>query len=136
MKGKYGSVKFACYSTNATMAIVAYLSPLLFLTFRNLYGVSYSLLGSLVLINFCMQLTVDLIFSFFSHKFNIPLMVKYTPAISVVGIAIFALAPLLFPNAVYAGLVIGTVIFSASSGFAEVLISPVIASLPAEHARS
>jgi len=133
MKGKYGSVKFACYSTNATMAIVAYLSPLLFLTFRNLYGVSYSLLGSLVLINFCMQLTVDLIFSFFSHKFNIPLMVKCTPAISVLGIAIFALAPLLFPNAVYTGLVIGTVIFSASSGFAEVLISPVIASLPAEN---
>jgi fucose permease len=32
----------------------------------------------------------------------------------------------------YAGLVIGTVIFSAANGFAEVLISPVIAAMPAK----
>ena len=39
----------------------------------------------------------------------------------------------MFPGAVYAGLVAGTVIFAASGGLAEVLISPVIAALPSEH---
>jgi len=39
----------------------------------------------------------------------------------------------LFSNAVYAGLVIGTVVFSAGSGLAEVLISPVIAALPSDN---
>ena len=58
-------VKLACYTTNISMAVVANLSPILFLTFRSLYGISYSLLGLLVLINFVTQLTVDLIFSFF-----------------------------------------------------------------------
>ena len=38
----------------------------------------------------------------------------------------------MFPDSIYAGLVLGTVIFSASSGFAEVLISPVIAAIPAD----
>ena len=126
-------VRLACYMSSATMSIVGNLSPLLFLTFRDTYGISYSLLGLLVLINFVTQLTVDLIFSFFSHKFNIPVSVKVTPLIAIFGLSIFAVAPWIFPSAPYAGLVIGTVIFSAASGFGEVLISPVIAALPSEN---
>ena len=125
-------VKAGCYATNVTMAVVCNLSPLLFLTFNEFYGISFSLLGLLVLINFCTQLTVDLLFSFFSHKFNIPVAVKCSPILAIVGLVIYALAPVIFPNAVYAGLVIGTVFFSMASGFCEVLISPVIAALPAK----
>ncbi len=126
-------VRLACYTTGVTMSVVGNLSPLLFITFRSQYGISYSLLGLLVLINFVTQLTVDLIFSFFSHKFNIPLSVKITPLISIIGLITFAVSPWMFPNAPYVGLVIGTIVFSASSGFAEVLISPVIAALPSEN---
>ena len=128
----YRRVKLACYATNVSMSVMGNLPPLLFLTFRSLYGISYSLLGLLVLINFCTQLCVDLVFSFFSHKFNIPLTVKLTPALTVAGILLYAAAPLLFPDSVYTGLVLGTVVFSASSGLAEVLISPVIAAIPAK----
>ena len=129
----YKRVKLACYTTNVAMSIVANLSPVLFLTFHNLYGISYTLLGLLVLINFVTQLTIDLIFSFFSHKFNISLAVKLTPILSVAGLILYALAPMIFPSAPYLGLVLGTVVFSASGGFAEVLISPVIAAIPAEN---
>lgn len=115
------------------MSIVGNLSPLLFLTFRELYGISYSLLGTLVLINFVTQLTIDLIFSFFSHKFHIPTVLKVMPVLTVVGLLLYALAPVLFPSAVYLGLAIGTVLFSVSSGLAEVLISPVIAALPSDN---
>ncbi len=125
-------LKLSCYATNVTMAIVGNLSPLLFLTFRSAYGLSYSLLGLLVVINFTTQLVVDLIFSFCSSKFNIPLMVKITPAIAVVGLCIYSVVPWVLPQYAYAGIVAGTVIFSAASGFAEVLISPVIAALPSK----
>lgn len=128
----YKVLKYACYTTNVTMAIVGNLSPLLFLTFRELYGISYSLLGLLVLINFSTQLVIDLIFSFFSHKFNIPLAVKLTPALAAVGLAFYAIMPTFFPENAYFWIVFGTVIFSASSGFAEVLISPVIAAIPSD----
>lgn len=106
---------------------------MLFITFRSLYGLSYSLLGLLVLINFCTQLGIDLVFSFFSHKFNIEKTVRLTPILSVIGLIIYALFPLFLPNLAYLGLVLGTLIFSASSGLAEVLISPVIAAIPAEN---
>lgn len=132
MKNTIKRVKLACYTTNISMSVVGNLSPLLFITFRSLYGISYSLLGLLVLINFFTQLTIDLIFSFFSHKFNIPLTVKLTPLLTVIGLLIYALFPFFFPNAVYVGIVIGTVVFSASGGLAEVLISPVIAALPSD----
>lgn len=129
---KMKRLKYACYSANVTMSAVGNLSPVLFLTFRSLYGISYSLLGLLVLINFVTQLIVDLIFSFFSHKFNIAKTVKSIPLIAVFGFLVYAIWPFFAPDHVYVGLVIGTVIFSAASGLCEVLISPVIAAIPAE----
>lgn len=133
MQQSYKRLKMGCYMTNISMSVVGNLTPLLFLTFHTKYGISYSLLGLLVLINFFTQLGVDLIFSFFSHKFNIGKTVKITPVITVIGLWAFAILPWLFPAHAYLGIVIGTVIFSASSGLCEVLISPTIAAIPAEN---
>ena len=118
--------------TNISMSVVGNISPILFLTFRTLYGISYSLLGLLVLVNFSSQLAIDLIFSFFSHKFNISRTVKLIPVLTLAGLLVYAVWPLLLPEAAYVGLVIGTLIFSVSGGLAEVLISPVIAAIPAK----
>ena len=125
-------VKLACYTVNISMSVVGNLSPLLFLTFRSQYGLSYSLLGLLVLINFCTQLIVDLVFSFFSHRFNITKTVKFTPILTIIGLFVYSIWTLIFPDNVYIGLVIGTIIFSAASGLCEVLISAVIAAIPAK----
>lgn len=132
MDKRYNRVRLACYTTNLTMSIIGNLPPMLFLTFRSLYGISYSLLGLLVLANFSTQLIVDLLLSFFSHKFNIPRLIKLTPVVYFLGLVIFMLSPVLFPGSVYLGLVIGTIVFSAAGGLNEVLISPVIAAIPAK----
>ena len=133
MQNGYTRVKTACYLTNISMSIVGNLAPLLFLTFRDLYDISYSLLGLLVLINFSTQLIVDLIFSFMSHKINMQVAVKITPLLTLCGLVIYGLTPFILPGNVYFGLVLGTVIFSASGGLSEVLISPVIAAIPSKN---
>ena len=130
MTQSYGRLKAACYTTNVTMSVITNLAPILFLTFREQYGISYSLLGLLVLINFGTQLCIDLLFSFFPQKFNISRCMKMTPVLTAFGVLIYALWPYLFPHSVYAGLVIGTIIFSASGGLNEVLTSPIFASVP------
>ena len=56
MISKHTRIKFACYSANVTMLVESNLSPVLFLTFNSLYGISYSLLGLLVLVNFVTNL--------------------------------------------------------------------------------
>lgn len=133
MKNNPFVTRLACYMSNASMAAVACISPLLFVTFHNLYGISYALLGSLVLINFCTQLCVDLVFSFYSHKFNIQMTVRIMPVLTVIGLVIYGMLPPLFPAQAYVFLVLGTVVFSAAAGLAEVLISPVIAALPSDN---
>lgn len=86
-----------------------------------------------MLVNFCTQLGIDLVFSFFSHKFNIRKTVRVMPALTVVGLLVYALWPTFFPSTAFAGIFIGSVIFAASAGLAEVLISPVIAALPSDN---
>ena len=126
-------VLLACYSSNLMMSIVAALSPILFVTFKELYHISFGLLGLLVLINFFTQLTIDLIFTFYSSKFNIEKVSKLIPLIGSFGFLIYSIMPVLNPNNAYLYLMIGTIIFSASSGLGEVLLSPIVASLPSDN---
>ncbi len=133
MKTKsFSRTKKSCYFAYLSTASVFSLPPLLFVTFRDMYNISYTLLGTLVLINFCTQLTIDLIFSFFTKYFNIHKTVIAMPLITSAGLLIYALVPFFFPNIAYIGLVIGTVIFSVSAGLCEVLISPIVAAIPSE----
>ena len=129
----YKMTKLACYSAYFTMSSIFCLPPLLFVIFHESYGISWTLLGTLVLTNFCTQLAVDLIFTLFSKRFNVALVVRVMPIITATGMLIYALSPLLFPNAVYVGLLIGTVIFSVSAGLSEVLLSPLIAAIPSKN---
>lgn len=124
--------RFACHSSYFTMSSVFCLPPLLFLTFHRMYGVSYTLLGTLVLVNFCTQLIVDLIFSFFSKHFDIPRTVRIMPLLTSLGLGLYAVGPMLFPEAAYAFFLVGTVIFSVSAGLSEVLLSPIIAAIPSD----
>ena len=130
---KITRLKYACYSANVTMSAVGNLSPVLFLVFRSLYGISYTLLGLLVLINFCTQLLIDMIFTFFTKYFNVQKVAKTMPLITSVGFFIYALVPTFFPQFAYLGLVTGTVVFSVAAGLCEVLMSPMVASLPSDN---
>ena len=125
--------KFACYAAYFTMSSIFCVPPLLFVTLRETFGISYTLLGTLVLTNFCTQLAVDLIFTLFSKYFNTKVVVRIMPIITSVGLASYALIPTFFPQIAYLGLVLGTVIFSVSAGLSEVLLSPVIAAIPSDN---
>lgn len=130
---KYKRTKFACYSAYFTMSSVFCLPPLLFTIFYKTYGVSWTLLGTLVLTNFCTQLLVDLIFTLFSKKFNVKKVVRIMPLITALGLVIYAIFPMLLPSFAYVGLLLGTVIFSVSAGLSEVLLSPMIAAIPSKN---
>ncbi len=130
---KYKKTKYTCYFSYLAMASVFSLPPILFITFHENYGISYTLLGTLVAINFCVQLCVDLAFSFFSKHFNIHSCVKIMPLLTTVGLLTYALIPTFFPKVAYLGLAIGTVLFSVASGLSEALLSPLVAALPSDN---
>ncbi len=130
---KFKRTRLACYSAYFTMSSVFSLPPLLFITFRETYNISYTLLGTLVLTNFCTQLLVDLIFTFFTKYFNTAKVIKTMPLITSLGLALYALIPTFFPKYAYLGFLVGTVIFSVAAGLSEVLLSPVIAAIPSDN---
>ncbi len=132
-KPDYKRTRLACYTSYFTMSSIFSLPPLLFVTFRETYNISYTLLGTLVLTNFCTQLLVDLIFTFFSKYFNTAKVIRIMPLITSLGLVIYALIPTFFPNIAYGGLLIGTIIFSVSAGLSEVLLSPTIAAMPSDN---
>ena len=125
--------KLACYAAYFTMSSIFCIPPLLFVTLRETFGISYTLLGTLVLVNFVTQLGVDLLFTFFSKHFNHGLIVRVMPLITSVGMAVYALIPTFFPSFAYGGLLLGTVIFSLSAGLSEALLSPTIAAIPSDN---
>ena len=130
MKNKdFKITKFACYAAYFTMSSIFCVPPILFVTFRELYGISYTLLGTLVLVNFFVQLGVDLIFTAFSKHFNTKKIVRIMPLVTAFGLFVYALVPMLFPHLAYVGLLAGTVMFSIAAGLSEVLLSPTIAAI-------
>lgn len=133
MAKNFKRTKLACYAAYFTMSSIFSLPPLLFATLQDMYGISYTLLGTLVLTNFCTQLTVDLIFTVFTKYFNVKKVVRVMPLITSAGLLIYAFSPSLFPQNTYIGLLTGTVLFSVSAGLSEVLLSPVIAAIPSDN---
>ena len=125
--------KYTCFFIYPSMASVFILPPILFVTFRQMYGISYTLLGTLVLVNFCVQLGVDLVFTFFSKYFDHHKTLRTMPLLTMLGMLVYALVPALFPQYAYPGLLLGTVIFSFAAGLNEVLLSPTLAALPSDN---
>lgn len=133
MERKYKFIKYACYISYITMAAVITLSPVLFETFHRTYGISYTKLGLLVLLNFFSQLSIDLVFSFFSKHFNIAKTVRFTPVVTFTGMVIYAVMPMLFPGREFFFISLGTIIFSFGAGLSEVFLSPTIAAIPSDN---
>ena len=125
--------RFACFYSYLATSSIFCLPPMLFVTFREQFGISYTLLGTLVLINFCTQLGVDLLLTFFGKYFNLHKALRGMPFLVTLGLGLYALIPALFPQAAYLGLVVGTLVFSVAAGLNEVLLSPTVAALPSEN---
>lgn len=133
MTREFRRTRFTCFYTYLAMSSVFCLPPLLFATFRDMYGISYTLLGTLVVTNFCTQLLVDLLMSVLSRRIDTRKIVKVMPLLTAAGLTIYAVVPMLFPGYAYAGFLTGTVVFSLAAGLCEVLLSPLVAALPSEN---
>ncbi len=133
MEPNFKKTKYTCYYTYLAMSSVFSLPPILFMTFRDMYDVSFTLLGALVMANFITQLAVDLLFTFFGKHFNPTKIVRIMPLLTALGLFVYAMVPTLFPANAYVGLLLGTVLFSIAAGLCEVLLSPTVAAIPSEH---
>ncbi len=128
----YQTSRKACYLGSIIQAITVNVPPVFFIIFQNRYQVNYAQLGSLVLLTFAVQIAVDLILAQTARFFKTRTLLMAAGACSLIGYGLLALAPELFPDHVFTGLLIAALIYSTGSGFIEVMVSPVIDALPNE----
>lgn len=132
MKRDYTLTRYSCYLGLVIQALVCNLTAVLFVPLMDLYGFSYVHLGSLVAINFVAQVAIDVIFSGLIDRVGYRKLVLPAVGCAIVGLTLFALSPVVLPGYEFWGMAVSTVVFAASSGLLEVMISPITNALPSE----
>ncbi|MGL5544581.1 MAG: MFS transporter [Cetobacterium sp.] len=121
----------ACYLGNFVQATVINLPAILFVIFRETFNLNYQQLGFLVFVNFTTQIIVDLVFSGLVDKYGFRRFVVSAHLLVFIGFILFALAPTL-PYDIYNIFLIATIIFSCGGGLLELLLSPIVNSIPTD----
>lgn len=127
----YKSTLHACYLGYITQALIVNLPPLLFVVFRDKFGLSYTMLGSLVLVVFLTQLVVDVLSIRLIDKMGQRVSAVIAHIFAAVGMIALAFLPRIMTQP-YVGLVIASLLFSIGGGLIEVLVSPIVDSLPGD----
>ena len=126
----YKSTLRACCLGYVTQAAVVNLAPLLFVIFQENFGLSFTMIGSLVLFNFVVQLLIDAVAIRFVDRIGYRASVMIAHGFSAAGLLLLGILPHVMPA--YAGLLIAVFLYAIGGGLIEVLISPIVDSLPGD----
>ena len=128
----YRKTLFACYLGFITQAISANFAPLLFLTFKNTYGIGFEKLALIPLTFYLAQLLIDLAATKFVDKIGYRICVVVSQVLSAAGLVLMAVLPELLPIP-FMGIMIAVVLYAIGSGLVEVLVSPIVEACPFEN---
>lgn len=128
----YRSTIRSCYVGTFAMALVSNLTPLLFITLMDSYGLTFEQVGRLTLINFMTQIIADIAFSRPVDKWGVRPFVTAGHFCCALGLVLFACTPWLAPKSPYGLFMVATVVFSTGGGLLELLLSPIIQAIPGD----
>ncbi len=127
----YKSTRMACYRGSIVQGAVNNISPLFFVIFQREFGISYGMISSLILFNFTAQILVDLLCVRFVDRIGYRAAAVMAHVCSTVGLVLLGLLPHALPSP-FLGLAAATVISAIGGGMIEVIVSPIVDSLPCE----
>ncbi len=128
----YKKTLVACYLGFVTQAISANFAPLLFLTFKDSYGITLDKIALIPLVFYLTQLLVDLGATKFADAIGYRSCVVASQVLSAVGLALMAILPEVLPVP-FMGILISVVLYAIGSGLIEVLVSPIVEACPFEN---
>ncbi|MBR5232531.1 MAG: MFS transporter [Clostridia bacterium] len=125
----YRHTLLACYTGTVGMAAITNFVPLLFLTFRELFGFTLEEIGLLVSANFITQLTVDAFSIRWADRIGYRKMVVIGQVTMGGGLVMLTVLPFVLPNP-YLGALLSVITYAVGGGINEVLISPILEACP------
>lgn len=128
----YKKTLIACYLGFITQAISANFTPLLFLTFKDIYGLTLDMIAVIPLVFYLTQLLVDLVAVKFADIIGYRACVVVSQIVSAAGLILMAFLPELLPSP-FVGIIVSVVLYAIGSGLVEVLLSPIVEACPFEN---
>lgn len=128
----YKKTLVACYLGFVTQAITANFTPLLFLTFKNTYGIGFEKIALIPMVFYFTQFLIDFAAAKFVDKIGYRVCVVSSQVLSAAGLVLMAVLPELF-SVPFAGILIAVVLYAIGSGLVEVLVSPIVEACPFEN---
>ncbi len=128
----YRKTLLACYLGFITQAITANFAPLLFLTFKDTYGIPLEKIALIPMAFFMTQLLIDFAATKFVDRIGYRTCVVCSQVLSAVGLALLAVLPEVLADP-FIGILIAVVLYATGAGLIEVLISPIVEACPFEN---
>ena len=125
----YKKTLTACYLGFITQAIAANFTPLLFLTFKNTYGIGLEKIALIPLTFYFTQFLIDFAAAKFVDKIGYRICVVSSQVLAAAGLILLAVLPELLPVP-FSGILIAVVLYAIGSGLVEVLVSPIVEACP------
>lgn len=126
----YKNTKIACYIGYFTQAIVINLPPLLFVTFQRQFGFTLEMIGFMISFNFIVQMITDLICVKLADRIGYRIGTVCAMFCAVFGLVSMSFLPYIIHP--YIGLLISFFFMSVGGGLIEVLITPIVESIPGD----
>ncbi len=131
MNRTFNGTKIACYTGYVVQGIVNNIAPLLFVIFSDKFNITLDKLSLLITINFATQLFVDTISIKFVDIIGYKSLAIISQGIAFVGLSCLGILPNTMSNS-YIGIVISIMLSAIGSGITEVIISPIVESIPGD----
>ena len=129
-KFTYNDTLKCCFLAYISSAIINNFAPLLFIIFHESLGISVSKLGILIVLNFGVQMLVDVLGAQYADKFGYRRFIVTALSMGAIGLFSMAILPAVMPP--YTGLLCSVVLYGIGSGMLEVVLSPIVEALPTE----
>lgn len=130
MRNNYNRILIASCTANASQAIYANMTALLMVPFISLYGLTLGQMGILVGINFGTQILADVLLTFIIDKVKYKNLVYIANLLGFIGMVLYCMSPKIMPSNVFVPMVLSTIVFSFASGMLEVVLSPIVDTIP------
>lgn len=112
-----------------TQAIIINFAPLLFVIFQKSYNLNYALIGTLIFLHFIVQLFTDIFSVFFIDRLGYRVSAFSSQMCCAAGLFLLPVLPNIMPSP-FLGICIALIFYSVGAGLIEVVINPVMASVP------
>ncbi len=133
LRRDYKYTFYASYAGYFVQAIINNFLPLLFLTFQKDFFLSYDKISLLIIINFGVQLVVDMVSASFIDRIGYRISALLAHGFAFAGLFSLGIFPFILPP--YMGIILSIIIYATGSGLIEVIISPLVEACPS-HSKS